>query len=243
MRIGNVATPTLTFYPALQSKNTGTVVLVFPGGGYQILALDLEGTEVCKWLNSIGVNAVLVKYRVPEPGGVPRYQQPLEDAQRAIGLTRLHATEWKVDPKRVGVLGFSAGGNLAAVVSNNYDKRVYQPVDTADQESCRPDFAVLIYPAYLVEQPGLEKLAPELKITANTPPTFLVQTEDDPVHMENSLFYYLGLKRAKVPAEMHLYSKGGHGYGLRNSDLTVTTWPARAEEWMRSLGYLQSAHR
>ena len=115
--------------------------------------------------------------------------------------------------------------------------------DSADRESCRPDFAILIYPAYLVEEPGLEQLAPELRITANTPPTFLVQTEDDPVHMENSLFYYLGLKRAKVPAEMHLYSKGGHGYGLRHSDLTVTTWPARAEEWLRSLGVLQSAHQ
>lgn len=241
MRIGNVATPTLAFYPAPASKNTGAVVLVFPGGGYKILALDLEGTEVCQWLNSIGVNAVLVKYRVPGPEGMPRYQEPLEDAQRAIGLTRMHAKQWKIDPKRVGVLGFSAGGNLAAVVSNNYDKRAYPAVDSADQESCRPDFAVLIYPAYLVEEPGLNHLAPELKITANTPPTFLVQTEDDPVHMENSLFYYLGLKQAKVPAEMHLYSKGGHGYGLRRTDLTVTTWPARAEQWLASLGELKSA--
>jgi acetyl esterase/lipase len=239
IRIGNVTDPRITLYPAAPDKNTGAAAVVFPGGGYRILALDLEGTEICEWLNSIGVNAILLKYRVPEAEGIPRYQAPLQDAQRAIGLVRLHAKEWNLDPQRIGVLGFSAGGNLAAVLSNNYEKRGYELVDAADNESCRPDFAILIYPAYLTAQPGGEELASELHVSAKTPPTFLVQAEDDPVHVENSLFYYLALKRAKVPAEMHLYSKGGHGYGLRRSELNVTTWPARAEEWLRLLGTLR----
>jgi acetyl esterase/lipase len=239
MRLGNVTTPTLTFYPAAQANNSGAAVLVFPGGAYRILAWDLEGTEICEWLNSMGVNAVLVKYRVPEPEGTPRYQEPLADAQRAMGVTRLHANEWKIDPNRVGVMGFSAGGDLAAVLSNTFEKRTYAPVDRADGQSCRPDFVMLIYPAYLAAGQESEQLAPELHVSSDTPPTFLVQTEDDPIHVENSLFYYLALKRANVPAEMHLYSKGGHGYGLRHSELTVTTWPARAAEWLRSLGEMK----
>jgi acetyl esterase/lipase len=238
IRMGNVTDPSLTLYAAPAVKNMGATIVVFPGGGYRILALDLEGTEVCEWLNSIGVNAVLVKYRVPEAEGVPRFQAPLQDAQRSVGIVRLRAHEWHLDPNRVGVLGFSAGGNLAAVLSTNFDKRSYERVDEADDQSCRPDFAVLIYPAYLTPE-QTEQLAPELHVTANTPPTFLVQTEDDPVHIENSLFYYLALKRAKVPAEMHLYSKGGHGYGLRRSELTVTRWPARVQEWLNSLGNLK----
>jgi acetyl esterase/lipase len=239
IRIGYVTDPEITFYPAPEDKNTGTAVMVFPGGGYRILALDLEGTEICEWLNSIGVNAVLLKYRVPEAEGIPRYQAPLQDAQRAMGLIRLHAKEWNLDPQRIGVLGFSAGGNLAAVLSNNHEKRTYDSTDMADNENCRPDFAILIYPAYLTAQPEGGELAPELPASPKTPPTFLVQTEDDPVHVENSLFYYLALKRAKVPAEMHLYSKGGHGYGLRRSDFNVTTWPGRAEQWLKSLGELR----
>jgi acetyl esterase/lipase len=241
IRLGNITVPTFTFYPAPASKNTRVVVVVFPGGGYRILAWDLEGTEICEWLNSIGVNAVLVKYRVPEPNGIPRYQEPLADAQRAMGVTRLHANEWKIDPTRVGVIGFSAGGDLAALVSNTFEKRTYAPVDQADSQNCRPDFAMLIYPAYLAPQPNSEQLAPELHISAKTPPTFLVQTEDDPIHVENSLFYYLALKRAHVPVEMHLYSKGGHGYGLRHSELDVTTWPARGAEWLRSVHILNTS--
>ncbi|MFZ0593923.1 MAG: alpha/beta hydrolase, partial [Bryobacteraceae bacterium] len=243
IRLGNITVPTSTFYPAPARTNTGAAVVVFPGGGYRILAWDLEGTEICEWLNSIGVNAVLVKYRVPEPNGIPRYQEPLADAQRAIGVTRLHASEWKIDPNRVGVIGFSAGGDLAALVSNTFENRTYTPVDQADSQSCRPDFVMLIYPAYLVPQVDSEQLAPELHVSAETPPTFLVQTEDDPIHVENSLFYYVALKRAKVPAEMHLYSKGGHGYGLRHTDLEVTTWPTLATEWLRSRGVLnRGAH-
>lgn len=239
IRLGNVGDPTITIYQP-KHNNTGAAVVVFPGGGYHILAMDLEGTEVCQWLNSIGVTGILLKYRVPEVKGQPAYEAPLQDAQRAMGIVRQHAKEWRIDPKKVGVLGFSAGGNLGAEISNRFEKRAYDPIDPADQESCRPDFAILIYPAYLAvkNSEGRYELAPGLHLTANTPPTFLVQAEDDPVHVENSLFYYLALKDAKVPAEMHLYSTGGHGYGLRKTDKPITGWPHAAEQWMRSLNLL-----
>ncbi|HXR77517.1 MAG TPA: alpha/beta hydrolase [Bryobacteraceae bacterium] len=241
IRLGNVGDPTITLYQP-KDNNTGAAVVVFPGGGYRILAMDLEGTEVCQWLNSIGITGILLKYRVPEVKGQPPYAGPLQDAQRAMGIVREHAKEWRIDPQKIGVLGFSAGGNLGAEISNSFDKRTYEPIDKADRESCRPDFAILIYPAYLAVKngEGEYRLAPELHVTANTPPTFLVQTEDDPVHVENSLYYYLALKNAKVPAEMHLYSTGGHGYGLRKTDKPVTGWPRLAEQWMRSLGMLQA---
>ena len=235
IRLGNVSQPTITVYSPAKEKNTGTAVLVFPGGGYSILALDLEGTEVCEWLNSIGVTGILVKYRVPARKGLPNYAPPLQDAQRAMGYVRQHALEWNIDPNKIGVLGFSAGGHLSAAVSTNYEKRTYEAIDAADQVSCRPDFAAVIYPGLLVPRTNPEKLNPEFTVTANTPPTFLAQAGDDPVRVENSLFYYQALLKAKVPTEMHLYPVGGHGYGLRRTDKLVTTWPARAEEWMRSL--------
>jgi acetyl esterase/lipase len=233
IRTGNVTEPSLTFYPAPVQNNSGATVVVFPGGGYRILALDLEGTEVCSWLNSIGINAALLKYRVPEPPGVPRYAAPLQDAQRAVGMVRSHAAAWHIDPKRIGVLGFSAGGHLAALVSNDNQTRSYSFFDDADRASCRPDFAILIYPAYLTKD-DRTSLAPEFKLSSQTPPTFLVQTEDDPIHVENSLVYYRALMAAKVPAEMHLFSSGGHGYGLRPSPEAVSGWPALAEAWLRS---------
>jgi len=214
--------------------------LVCPGGGYQILAIDLEGTEVCQWLNSVGVTAVLLKYRVPSRKGLERYTAALQDGQRAIGLVRYHAADWHIDPKRIGMLGFSAGGHLSAMTSTHFEKRTYDPVDEADQVSCRPDFTILIYPAYLVGKDLGPELAPELTVTSNTPPAFIVQTEDDPVHVESGLFYYLALKKAKVPAEMHLFAVGGHGYGLRHeSGKAVFSWPKLAEEWMRGLGVLK----
>lgn len=239
IRLGNVSVPTVTLYRPPEGNDTGAAVVVCPGGGYSILAMDLEGTEVCQWLNSNGVTAALLKYRVPARKGLERFTAPLQDAQRAIGLVRFHAPEWHIDPKRIGILGFSAGGHLSAVAGTHFDKRTYEPVDDADHASCRPDFVILIYPAYLVREHGPE-LAPELTVTSNTPPTFIVQTEDDGVHVENSLFYYLALKQAKVPAEMHLFADGGHGYGLRESDKAVISWPKRAEEWMRGLGVLES---
>lgn len=238
IRITNVTKPTITVFRPPADKNTGAAVLICPGGGYNILAFNKEGTEVAEWLNSIGVTGVVLKYRVPARKDRARYAAPLEDAQRALGLVRQRAKEWGIDPARIGVLGFSAGGHLAAALSNNYDQRTYQPVDSADQVSCRPDFAVLVYPAYLVGK-DTHQLAPELKVTANTPRTFLVQTEDDHIPVEGSLFYYLALKHAKVPAEMHIYPSGGHGYGLRPSANTVSTWPQRAAQWMRTLGVLE----
>ncbi len=239
IRLGNVSAPTVSFFPAPAATNTGTTILVCPGGGYNILALDLEGTEVCTWLNSIGVNAALLKYRVPRREGREKHAAPLQDAQRALGLLRSRAGELKIDPTRIGVLGFSAGGHLAAALSNNHTTRTYDSINSSDAVSCRPDFSVLIYPAYLTVKEQNDAVAPELPVsTTNTPPTFIAMTEDDPVRVESGLFYYLALKNAKVPAEMHLYPKGGHGYGLRRTDKDVTTWPDRVADWMKSAGLL-----
>ncbi len=240
IRLGNVSKPTITFYPAPKEKNTGTTVVVCPGGGYNILAMDLEGTEICEWFNSIGVNGVLLKYRVPARKGRPRHEAPVQDAQRAFGLVRQRAQEWGIDPNRIGVLGFSAGAHLAATLCANNEKRAYDPIDAADQLICRPDFAFLIYPAYLTLEKEGYKLAPEIPVTAQTPPTFIMQTQDDGIKVENSLYYYLALKTAKVPAELHVYPSGGHGYGLRPSSKMVSTWPKRAEDWLRGRGMLST---
>jgi len=238
IRLGNVSTPTITLY-APSGHNTGAAVVVFPGGGYNILAIDLEGTEVCDWLNGIGVNCILLKYRVPNTGPYfTKSPAALEDAQRAVGLVRAHAEEWKIDPHRIGVLGFSAGGHLAAALSTHYDKRLYPAQDAADQLSCRPDFAVIVYPGYLAdaEHSNLDKL--DMHPTAQTPPTILIQAEDDPVHVENSTTWFLALKSAKVPAELHLYAQGGHGYGLRPTPLPVTKWPAVVATWLETIHML-----
>lgn len=239
IRLGNVSRPTLTIFRPPKDKDTGAAVLVCPGGGYHILAMDLEGTEVCEWLNSIGVTGVLLKYRVPARAGQERHAAPLQDAQRALGIIRQRAKEWNLDAKRIGILGFSAGGHLAATASTNFEKRSYEPVDADDELSCRPDFVILIYPAYLTVKNEPGKLAPELNVSANTPPTFIAQTQDDGVGVENSEVYAMALQKAKVPTELHVYPSGGHGYGLRASEKTVTTWPKRAEEWMRAAGWFQ----
>jgi len=237
IRLGNVSDPTLTLYAA-SGENSGAAVVVFPGGGYHILAIDLEGTEVCDWLNSIHVNCVLVKYRVPDSGPYPKSAAALEDAQRAVGLVRQHAAEWHIDPNRVGVLGFSAGAHLAAALSTHFEKRLYDPVDAADSQSCRPDFAVIVYPGYLALAEKNMEPNPDIQPTEHTPPTFIVQAEDDPVHVENAIEYFMALKRAKVPAELHVYAQGGHGYGLRRTDLPVTTWPDRVADWLHTIKVL-----
>jgi acetyl esterase/lipase len=238
IRTGNVSVPTISVYPAPADKKTGTAVLVFPGGGYNILALDLEGTEVCQWLNSIGVTAALVKYRVPKRDGQAPYAAPLQDAQRALGLFRLHSRDWGVDPQRVGVLGFSAGGHLSAALTAS-TARTYPKLDEADDVSCHPDFQILIYPGGLIQQGGRYDLSPEVAVTISTPPTFLAMAEDDPVRAENIIAYAIALKAEKVPMEMHLYPTGGHGYGLRPTNDYVTTWPQRAADWLRSRGLLE----
>jgi acetyl esterase/lipase len=211
---------------------------VFPGGGYRIVAIDLEGTEVCDWLNSIGVNCVLLKYRVPDTGPFPKSEAALQDAQRAVGMVREHAAEWHIDPKRVGVLGFSAGGHLAAALSTHYDRRLYPAVDSADQQSCRPDFAIVIYPGYLALSEKNFQFNPDIPVTSSTPPAFIVQAEDDPVHVENAVEYFMALKNAGVPAELHTYAQGGHGYGLRPMALPVTHWPELATTWLHTIGVL-----
>ncbi len=238
IELGNVSTPTITLFKPAAGKDTGAAVVVFPGGGYQILAMDLEGTEVCDWLNSIGVNCVLLKYRVPNTGPYPKSAAALQDAQRAMGLVRQHAAEWGIDPHRIGVLGFSAGAHLSAAVSSIYDKRIYSPVDAADQLSCKPDFSVVIYPGYLALAEQNFAANPAIQPTADTPPTFILQAEDDPVHVENSLVYFLALKNAKVPAELHIYAQGGHGYGLRPRDLPIMGWPKLAETWLHTIKVL-----
>jgi acetyl esterase/lipase len=237
IRLSNVSTPTITVFPP-KGQSTGAAIVVFPGGGYQILSMDLEGTEVCDWLNQIGVNCILLKYRVPDSGPYPKSAAAFEDAQRAVGLVRLHAAEWGIDPHRVGVLGFSAGAHLAAALSNHYDKRLYDPIDTADQLSCRPDFAAVLYPGYLAMADQNFAPNPDIEPTANTPPTFLLQAEDDPVHVENAVVYYLALKNAKVPAELHVFAEGGHGYGLRPRDFPIMGWPKLVEAWLHTIKVL-----
>jgi acetyl esterase/lipase len=243
VRLGNVSSPTITLYSAhgeSPSPAGGPAVVVFPGGSYRILAIDLEGTEVCDWLNSIGVNCVLLKYRVPETGPFPKSEAALQDAQRAVGMVREHAAEWHIDPKRVGVLGFSAGAHLAAALSTHYDRRLYPPADAADQQSCRPDFAVIIYPGYLALSEKNFQFNPDIAVTSSTPPAFIVQAEDDPVHVENAVGYFMALKNAGVPAELHTYAQGGHGYGLRPTALPVTHWPQLAATWLHTMGVLPS---
>ena len=234
----NVSRPTMTVYSP-KGKNTGVGVVVFPGGGYNCLAIDLEGTEICDWLTSRGITAVLLKYRVPLKKAGPYGESPLalEDAQRTVGLLRFHAAEWHVDPHKIGVIGFSAGGHMVAAISTHFDKRSYPAADAADKESCRPDFAIACYPGHLWNEDKGFVLNPNVPVTRNTPPTFLVQAEDDHVdNVNHSLVYYAALKNAGVPVEMHLYAQGGHAFGLRSTKLPVKDWPQLVGVWLRTIG-------
>jgi acetyl esterase/lipase len=263
--VSNVTRPTMTVYPP-KGKNTGAAVIVFPGGGYQVLAIDLEGTEVCDWLTPKGITCVLLKYRVtdvgpyPKSGPYPESPMALEDAQRTLGLVRFHAAEWHIDPHKIGVLGFSAGGHLSAAISTHYEKRLYSAVDAADRVSCRPDFAVAIYPGHLSlsaaewdakrgtkkfvvpHAPTADKhlaLNPEIPVSRSTPPTFLLQAENDHVdNVDDSLAYYIALRKAGVPVEMHLYAQGGHAFGLRRTKFPITGWPVLVETWLGTIGMI-----
>ena len=263
--LSNVTRPTMTVYSP-EGRNTGAAVVVFPGGGYQMLAIDLEGTEVCDWLTAKGVTCILLKYRVtdvgpyPKSGPYPESPMALEDAQRTMGLVRLHAAEWHIDPHKIGVLGFSAGGHLVAAISNHYQKRLYPAIDDADKESCRPDFAVSVYPGHLSlsaaewdAKLGAKKFAvphppnadrnltvnPDIHPTRQTPPTFLLQAEDDHIDSVNdSLAYFVALEKAGVPAEMHLYAQGGHAFGLRETSRPITDWPRLVETWLVAIGMI-----
>src|SRR5216683_4935544 len=267
--VENVSRPTMTVYSP-SGTNTGAAVVVFPGGGYQDLAIDLEGTEVCDWLTPKGITCVLLKYRVPDSGPAwhdececyihPKAPTALQDAQRSVGLVRFHAAEWHIDPHKIGVLGFSAGGHMVAAMSTHFEKRLYPAVDAADKESCRPDFAVAIYPGHLslsaaewdakqgatkfvVRHPAnADKelgLNPDVPVTSQTPPTFLLQAEDDHAdNVDDSLAYYIALKKAGVPVEMHLYAQGGHAFGLRRTKFPITAWPQLVETWLGTIGMI-----
>ena len=252
--VENVTRPTLTVYSP-KTNNTGAAIVVFPGGGYQGLAVDLEGSEVCDWLTSRGITCVLLKYRVPNSG--PHHDakcdcrvdakapMALEDAQRTLGLVRHHAAEWKIDPHKIGVIGFSAGGHMVADISTHWERRVYPAIDDADKESCRPDFAVAVYPGHMLEKTTTEfELNPTLPVSKETPPTFLLQSVNDPVdNVQNSLVYFIALKKAGVPVEMHLYAEGGHGFGLRRTRMAITQWPQLLEAWMHSIHMLPARSR
>lgn len=239
IRLGNVSRPSITVYSPPKSRNTGAAVIVCPGGGYHILAMNLEGTEICSWLTSIGVTAILLKYRVPARTGRPRHAAPLQDAQRAMGMVRKRAVALGIDPARIGVLGFSAGGHLAAALSTHAGRRTYDRVDDADDVSCRPDFTILIYPAYLTDEKDHTQTAEEIRVDAGTPQAFLTMTMDDPIKVENAFTYARALGAAGVPAELHVYPVGGHGYGLRPSEHGVSRWPQRAAEWLAAQGLLK----
>ncbi|HXC35644.1 MAG TPA: alpha/beta hydrolase [Candidatus Acidoferrales bacterium] len=236
--VRNVTKPTMTVYSPT-ATNTGVAMVVFPGGGYNELAMDLEGTDICDWLISKGITAILLKYRVPLKHVGPYRESPLalEDAQRTLGLVRFHATEWQIDPHKIGVIGFSAGGHMVAATSTHFVKRAYPPMDAADQVSCRPDFAIACYPGHLWDGGDDLNLNPNVPVTTNTPPTFLLQAENDHVDgVEQALTYYIGLKNAGVPVEMHLYAQGGHGFGLRHPDLPIGAWPQLVERWLGTIG-------
>lgn len=241
--IAEVSRPTLTVYRPTVAT-TGAAVVVFPGGGYNVLAIDLEGTEACDWLVARGIACILLKYRVPcrKSGPYRNCRIALQDAQRAVGLVRFHAVEWGIDPRRIGVMGFSAGGHLVAAMSTQYATRLYPRVDAADDASCRPDFAIALYPGHLAVPERGFALNPDLAVTVQTPPTFLLHAQDDPVDpVENTLVYYAALRKAGVPAEMHVFAKGGHAFGLRRTASPATAWPALVEQWLGEIGMLGAA--
>jgi len=240
IRIPFVDTPELIRFPADADKATGTCMIVCPGGGYGKLAWNKEGTEIAAWLATLGIDAVALKYRVPRRNREKPHPWPLQDLQRSIRLVRSHAAEWKIDPQRVGIIGFSAGGHLAVMSASYQNENSYQPIDGIDKLDVRPNFMALIYPAYLGNsRKDATKLDPLVRVDARTPPTFIAITHDDADRALFSALYYAQLQRNRVPGELHIYSKGGHGYGLRSSANPVSSWPARLEDWLRSSGWLR----
>lgn len=239
IKLGNVSTPQLTIYRPAKDKDTGASVIICPGGGHYILAYDLEGTEVAEWLNEIGVTGIVLKYRVPFRDSEKRWLAAVQDGQRSMSLVRSRAAEWGLDPKRIGILGFSAGGQLAAMVSILDDQRQYEAQDEVDKTSCRPDFAVLVYPGGLTERDE-PKLRDEVKVTRNSPPAFFIHAANDNVTVLNSLLLATELKKAGVPSELHVFATGGHGYGLRHVDgQPVTDWPKPCATWLKTIGMIK----
>ena len=237
VRVTNVSKPSMEVYLPEAAKNTGAAALVFPGGSYVRLAYNIEGTEVCDWLNQIGMACLLVKYRVPEKDHYPESVEDLEDAQQAMRLARMHAEEWHIDPARIGAIGFSAGAHLVAALSMHFD---FQGVNIPPSKvDAKPNFQMLLYPGWLNGPEG--KVNASIAPTADTPPTFLVMAEDDyTAHVENALVYFNALKDVRVPAEMHLFAQGGHGFGLRPTSLPISHWPEEAERWFHTIHVLDS---
>jgi acetyl esterase/lipase len=244
--ITNVTRPTLTIYQPARDRNTGTAMVICPGGGYWDLYWELEGEEVAAWLNSCGMTGIILKYRCPRRPGDAKGEPPLGpqlDAQRAVSLVRSRAAEWGIDPKRIGMVGFSAGGHLALATAIGFAKRLYQPIDAIDAVSCRPDFAILCYPGYLKAR-DKDELRPGLRIPADTPPIFLAHASDDRESYggslaENSVLMYLALKRAGIPAELHVYATGDHDFGVRQNEKLPSSWPQLCVNWLRSQGLLK----
>jgi acetyl esterase/lipase len=244
--VTNVSRPTITIYRPAKDKDAGTAVLICPGGGYWNLYWQLEGEEVAAWLNSLGATGIILKYRVPrrpdEPKGVPA-RRPLQDAQRAVSLVRSRAAEWGINPNQIGMVGFSAGGHLAIATATNFDKRTYAPVDDVDKTSCRPDFAIMAYSGYLKPK-DKDELSPGLHVPAGTPPVFLVHGGADIVSPpEHSVVMYLALRRAGVPAELHIYATAAHDFGVRPSDHPCSTWTQACATWLRHQGFLKPIER
>jgi len=224
-------------------------MLICPGGGYHNLGWDVEGEEVAAWLNSLGITGIILKYRCPRrPGdvkGVPPLG-PLKDAQRAVSLVRSRAKEWGIDPAKIGMVGFSAGGHLVGATATNFEKRTYGPIDDIDKTSCRPDFAVMLYSGYfnpkLDNKESKDELAPTIHVTSAAPPMFLVHATDDPIsNVEHSIAMYLAMKRAGVSTEMHLYATGGHGFGVRKVGHPCETWTEQCVHWLRKQSVLAAA--
>ena len=237
---GVVSHPTLAVYRPARDQDTGAAVLIAPGGGFFQLSMGHEGADVATWLNSIGVTGIVLKYRIPERAGMAKSLPATQDAQRALSLIRSKAGEWGLDPQRIGILGFSAGGQVAANVITGFDHRRYAIIDAIDQVDSRPDFSIIIYPGGILQR-GTEPpaLNAEITVTKATPPTFLAISHDDRGGSEQAVYLYLALKKAGVPAELHVWGEGGHGYGIRPGTAPHTTWPARAADWMTARGLLK----
>ena len=225
LRFDEVTNPAIEVFLPDKAINNGSAVIVCPGGGYNILAYDLEGTEIAGWLNRIGFTAFVLQYRIPD-----KKEGALQDVQRAMRIVRNNPQKWNIDPEKIGVMGFSAGGSLSARASTLFNKKTYPPVDKSDSLSCRPSFTMLIYPAYLDQGPGLT-LTPELELSKDVPPIFIFQTADDP-YGNSALVMAAALRNAKLPVELHFLSTGGHGYGLRPGKVAAETWPLLAEKWL-----------
>jgi len=248
--ITNVTKPTLSVYQPPKDKNTGTAMIICPGGGYWDLYWELEGTEVVEWLNSVGMTGIILKYRVPRRPGDVRGEPPLGpqlDAQRAVSVVRSHAAEWGIDPQRIGMVGFSAGGHLALATATNFEQRKYERIDASDDVSNRPDFAVLCYSGYLKAK-DKDEIWPGLRIPSGTPPIFLAHANDDSEKVggsnaENSAFMYIALKRAGIPVELHIFGNGNHDFGVRQNEKLASSWPQLCLNWLRSLGLLKAERR